>query len=99
MAAERARLTEERATRAFLREEKVADWLDRYPTDGRVTDATYDSDTGSWTVHVWWEEAGEIATGVVSDSSGRVTEAWTGPQVAWKMARGYDGAFGGKSIN
>jgi hypothetical protein len=28
-----------------------------------------------------------------------VTEAWTGPQVAWKMARGYDGAFGGKKIN
>jgi hypothetical protein len=28
-----------------------------------------------------------------------VTEAWTGPQVAWKMARGYDGAFGGKQIN
>ena len=48
---------------------------------------------------MWWEEAGEIATGKVGDSSGRVTEAWTGPQVAWKMARGYDGAFGGKSIN
>jgi hypothetical protein len=28
-----------------------------------------------------------------------VTEAWTGPQVAWKMARGYDGAFGGREIN
>ena len=28
-----------------------------------------------------------------------MTEAWTGPQVAWKMARGYDGAFGGKKIN
>ena len=28
-----------------------------------------------------------------------MTEAWTGPQVAWKMARGYDGAFGGKQIN
>jgi hypothetical protein len=50
-------------------------------------------------VHVWWDEAGEIATGKVDDGSGRVTEAWTGPQVAWKMARGYDGAFGGKSIN
>ena len=30
---------------------------------------------------------------------GVVTEAWTGPQVAWKMARGYDGAFGGSEIN
>src|SRR5581483_3649700 len=33
------------------------------------------------------------------DASGAVTQAWTGPQVAWKMARGYPGAFGGKEIN
>ena len=26
-------------------------------------------------------------------------EAWTGPQVAWKMARGAEGAFGGKTLN
>ena len=35
---------------------------------------------------------------VVEDTSGRVTEAWTGPQVAWKMARGREGAFGGKTL-
>jgi hypothetical protein len=38
----------------------------------------------------------EIAQIYVSDDSGRVTEAWTGPQVAWTMARGYSGAFGRK---
>jgi hypothetical protein len=27
-----------------------------------------------------------------------VAEAWTGPQVAWKMARGREGAFGGKTL-
>ena len=27
-----------------------------------------------------------------------MTEAWTGPQVAWKMARGSPGAFGGKTL-
>ena len=48
---------------------------------------------------VWWGQAGEIATGKVDDTSGAVTEAWTGPQVAWKMARGSPGAFGGKEIN
>ena len=37
---------------------------------------------------MWWGEAGEIADGKVDDASGLVTEAWTGPQVAWKMARG-----------
>lgn len=94
-----ARLTEERATATFLRHEKVADWLDRYPQRGRVKDGEFDPETGAWTVHVWWGKAGEIATGKVDDGSGRVTEAWTGPQVAWKMARGYEGAFGGKSIN
>jgi hypothetical protein len=108
----KARLTKERATAIFLANDKVADWVARYPKKGRVTDATYESDpgkctdaqTGCWTVHVWWSknkhvDAGEIAQGKVDDASARVTEAWTGPQVAWKMARGYDGAFGGKKIN
>ena len=31
---------------------------------------------------------------LVSDASGEITEVRTGPQVAWSMARGYDGAFG-----
>ncbi|HEY6584983.1 MAG TPA: hypothetical protein VIZ29_09060 [Gaiellaceae bacterium] len=78
---------------------KVRDWLDRYPSRGIVDDASYDSKSGEWTVHVWWGEAGEIARGKVDDRTGRVLEAWTGPQVAWKMARGYPGAFGGKTIN
>jgi Glycosyltransferase family 87 len=38
----------------------------------------------------------EIAQAYVDDVTGRVTEAWTGPQVAWTMARGYPGAFGRK---
>jgi hypothetical protein len=50
-------------------------------------------------VKAWWGDAGQIADGRVDDRERRVTEAWTGPQVAWKMARGYEGAFGGKEIN
>ena len=46
-----------------------------------------------------WGDAGEIAQGTVVDASGAVTEAWTGPQVAWGMARGSPGAFGGTAIN
>ncbi len=83
--------------RAFLAVPKVAGWLDRYPP-GPQTDATFDRRTRTWTVHVWSGEAGEIATGTVSDADGRVLEAWTGPQVAWKMARGRPGAFGGKLL-
>ncbi|MDX6491976.1 MAG: hypothetical protein QOD43_2221, partial [Gaiellaceae bacterium] len=91
------RLTEAQVTRIFLDDRKVADWLRHYPKRIRQTDATYKAD--SWMVKVWAGTAGEVATGKVDDTSGAVTEAWTGPQVAWKMARGYDGAFGGKEIN
>jgi hypothetical protein len=97
--AESPRLNEQRATAAFVSYPKVADWLDRYPTRGRVTEATFDEGARSWRVKVWWGDAGQIADGRVDDRSARVTEAWTGPQVAWKMARGYSGAFGGKEIN
>ena len=72
--------------------------MTRYPKDP-ATDAEFGSAAGIWTVRVWSGDAGEIALGKVDDSSGRVDEAWTGPQVAWKMARGGSGAFGGKTLN
>jgi hypothetical protein len=50
-------------------------------------------------VSVYWQAAGEIAKGRVDDLRGAVTEAWTGAQVAWSMARGGKGAFGGAKIN
>ena len=80
----------------FLADGKVASWLRRYPPKP-VTDATYSQ--GVWTVSAWSGKAGEIATGKVDDVTGVVTEAWTGPQVAWSMARGIRGAFGGEKIN
>ncbi len=93
---ERPRLTSTTATRLFLAEPKVRDWLDRYPPRPS-TEATFKG--GVWTVKVWSGDAGEIATGRVDDATGEVQEAWTGPQVAWKMARGGEGAFGGRKIN
>jgi len=50
-------------------------------------------------VRVWSGRAGEVATGKVDDLTGQVREAWTGPQVAWKMARGGRGSFGGRTLN
>ncbi|HEY4779674.1 MAG TPA: glycosyltransferase 87 family protein, partial [Solirubrobacterales bacterium] len=38
----------------------------------------------------------EVALVIVDPHSGEVKESWTGYQVAWKMARGYSGAFGHK---
>src|SRR4051794_18835074 len=81
------RLSKAEATRIFLTNDKVSDWLGRYPHRGRTTEANYKH--GFWTIKIWWGAAGEIATGKIDDRSGAVVEAWTGPQVAWKMARGY----------
>ena len=92
-------LTQKQAFRIFVRDPKVADWLSRYPRSGRSHEVTYDSKTGNWTVKIWWGAAGEIAQGIVLDTTSSVTEAWTGPQVAWGMARGSPGAFGGTAIN
>jgi hypothetical protein len=94
-----ARLTKHQALVTLERFPKVHAWLTRYPATGRTDEEDYDSSTRSWTVKVWWGKAGEIAEGKVDDQSGVVTEAWTGPQVAWGMARGVKGAFGGDKIN
>ena len=91
------RLDEAEAERVALAEPKVASWLDRYPPDP-TTSATFREETRTWLVKAWSGEAGQIAQVVVEDTTGRVTEAWTGPQVAWKMARGSDGSFGGKTL-
>jgi hypothetical protein len=87
------------ALHIFERNPKVAAWLTRYPVKGRSYDESYASAVQQWTIKIWWGAAGEIAQGVVSEPTGAVTEAWTGPQVAWGMARGSPGAFGGTAIN
>jgi len=96
LATAKARSNEAQVIAIFLDYPKVAHWLKRYPPKP-TTGATYKQ--GVWTVNVFSGLAGEIATGKVDDASGAVTEAWTGPQVAWRMARGYPGAFGGSKIN
>ena len=90
------RATKSQSIKLFMAYPKVADWLKRYPRNP-TTDATFDK--GVWNVNIWSGRAGEIATGKVDDATGSIVEAWTGPQVAWKMARGYKGAFGGTKIN
>jgi hypothetical protein len=100
-AAPKTKLTKERATAIFIANPKVADWLRHFPPKTRTTEATYSAQFGNWTIKIWTsiDKVGEVATGRVQDATGVVTEAWTGPQVAWKMARGYPGAFGGREIN
>ena len=93
------RLTEREAIAAALLRPKVSDWLERYEGQELTDEATLDPDTGLWEVKVWAPgESGQIVEAKVDDATANVTEAWTGPQVAWRMARGYDGAFG-RTIN
>lgn len=95
---ETPRLTEKEAIAKLLAVPKVRRWLDRYPPSPR-TGADFDPVSRHWTVHVWSGPAGEIARGSVEDLTGRVLEAWTGPQVAWTMARGYTAAFAGHAFS
>ena len=92
------RLSEEKAIALALRISKIADWVERYPPKTLSKDATFDKEDGLWEVNVFSSlpDAGQIVKAKVEDSTGRVTEAWTGPQVAWSMARGGEGAFGRK---
>jgi hypothetical protein len=54
-----------------------------------------DTATGNWLIRyvIPGEELIEVD---VNDSTGQVTDVWTGPQVLWGMARGAPGAFGRK---
>jgi hypothetical protein len=58
----------------------------------------YTKGIGTWQVS-WFTPPGktpqkEMIQVYVSDLTGQVTQAWTGYQVQWTMARGYPGAFG-----
>jgi hypothetical protein len=57
--------------------------------------ATRNETTGDWEVG-FYRGGEELVQVVVDDQSGEVEESWTGYQVAWRMARGYPGAFGRK---
>jgi hypothetical protein len=54
----------------------------------------YTKGPGQWQVSWFTPQGKEIAQVYIDDASGAVTQAWTGFQVAWSMARGYPGAFG-----
>jgi hypothetical protein len=59
-----------------------------YPT-------AYTKGATQWQVSIFTaRDRREIGQVTIDDASGAVLEAWTGYQVPWTMARGYDGAFG-----
>ena len=87
------RLTAARVRRIAARAPKIVAELRRHP---RAISYEYTKGPGRWQVS-WFSPGArpkELAQVYVGDASGKVTEAWTGFQVAWTMARGYSGAFG-----
>jgi hypothetical protein len=94
-----AHLTKPQVLAIVERDAKVHAWLARYPKSGLVDEEDFDSRTLQWTVKIWWGAAGEIVQATVDDATGVVITSYTGPAVAWGMARGVNGAFGGTKIN
>ncbi|HEU4945014.1 MAG TPA: hypothetical protein VFT10_07605 [Solirubrobacterales bacterium] len=64
------------------------------PANGGLTHVVNKVD-GDWEVAYFADDA-QVALVIVDPNTGLVRESWTGYQVAWKMARGYSGAFGHK---
>lgn len=92
-----ATLTARQAAHIFVTTPKVASWLKRYPKHSISANVNYRE--GIWSVRVLSGDVGIAAAGAVIDRSHAVPVAWTGPQVAWPMARGTGGSFGGKYLN
>jgi hypothetical protein len=79
------------ASRIADREPKVL--AERRENPGMTSSASLVD--GNWEV-AYFAHDDEVALVLVDPATGLVRESWTGYQVAWKMARGYSGAFGHK---
>ncbi|MEA2481421.1 MAG: hypothetical protein QOJ07_3343, partial [Thermoleophilaceae bacterium] len=62
---------------------------------GETYPIAYLNGPGRWQVS-FFRGKKEVAQVQIDDATGAVLEQWTGPQVAWHMARGYEGQFGRK---
>ena len=87
------RLTADRALAIAARSPVVRAELRKHP---RLEPYEYTKGAPEWQVS-WFTRSSpqrELLQVYVNDDTGQVTQAWTGVQVAWSMARGYPGAFG-----
>ena len=75
--------------------DRRAEVRDQRRRHGALFGVPYTKGAGLWQVS-YFSGGVERAQVVVHDRTGRALEAWTGEQVRWRMARGYEGAFGRK---
>jgi hypothetical protein len=91
------RLVGAQAQAIAARSPKVKEALRQYP---KAKPEIFLKGPSDWQVSWFTPGTGsarkEVAQVKVSDTTGVITEAYNGPQVAWTMARGYTGAFGRK---
>jgi glycosyl transferase family 87 len=85
------RLSEDRAITIARADPQVAAERKRWGP----LDATPTAKPGTWQVD-FYADGTERVQVVVDDATGRITETWTGYQIAWQMARGYPDQFGHK---
>ncbi len=96
----KASLTDDEVTAIAETSSKLHDWIDSRTIARTAVD--YDAKTGVHTFYAVSKDAKGKETVeaqvLVADESGQITEVRTGPQVAWMMARGYEGSFG-RAVN
>ncbi|MCL5883432.1 MAG: DUF2029 domain-containing protein [Actinobacteria bacterium] len=83
-------MTDKEAIAVAQSDGRVSDWLaDKSDVDPQASLG----DNRIWTVS-FYSGGNNIAEVLIDDTTGLITEVRIGPQVAWQMARGYNGAFG-----
>jgi hypothetical protein len=86
-----AEITASKAAQEASQDAKVIEQQRRH---GELTHSSRMVD-GRWEV-AYFAAEDQVALVIVDPETGMARESWTGYQVAWKMARGYSGAFGHK---
>ena len=85
----------ERSAREVERIAGRAEKVREERANGRLTSVAYTKGSTRWQVS-FFREGDQVVQVLVDDGSGAILEQWTGDQIAWTMARGYEGAFGRK---
>jgi Glycosyltransferase family 87 len=85
------RIDQTRATEIARLDPKAVAAAEQHPN--LTPSASRNESTGLWEVGFFTGD-NEVVQVVVDPNTGKVVESWTGYQIAWRMARGYPGAFG-----
>jgi len=85
------RISQERAIEIAKLDPKAVAETEKHPN--LAPSANRSTSTGLWEGG-FFDGDQQLVQVVIDPNTGKVVESWTGYQVAWRMARGYPGAFG-----